>query len=535
MIRLLTSGVVVTGVLGLAWSNSLHASAQNPFPESFTIEDIVGIGGYQITGTQAFGRVGTEVAGLGDINGDGFADFALSSVTVSSPNGPAAGRTYIVFGSSTLESGPATVGDINGLNGFYADGEQAFDSLGTPAALGDFNLDGIDDFALGAYGHNNMTGRAYVVYGSPNLGSSGVMDLASLGATAGTKIDGIDAGDDAGASISAGDVNGDGKIDLIIGAEERSRVGNERDGSAFIVFGKGAQGLGPQFNLAAVNAGDGAAGIELKGDEDVSWYVKSVRSGFDLNGDGYDEVLIGGVGTSFRNARVGIPAVGFVFYGGADVGSAGPLWLDDFDGTDGFRTHGGHNIEGLGDINGDGIDDYATGFSLTPDSFVRFGEPGIGSDGAVDFDEIDGNGFLVSTSEQQSREIDRVGDLNADGYDDFATQFIYYEDLTPKYAMVIAYGGPGIGESGAVDISLDFGPNEGFVITSDIQMSAGFGGDINGDGIDDMLVYAREYDTAEAEKAGAVFVVYGRPVPEPATLAGVFCWAGMLAFRRRRA
>ena len=116
--------------------------------------------------------------------------------------------------------------DLDGTNGFVLNGIGAFDFSGrSVSSAGDVNGDGIDDLIIGAFGadpNGENSGESYVVFGGAGVGGTGIIELSALDGTNGFVLNGIDAGDFSGRSVSsAGDVNGDGVDDLIIGARKR--------------------------------------------------------------------------------------------------------------------------------------------------------------------------------------------------------------------------------------------------------------------------------------------------------------------------
>ena len=144
-------------------------------------------------------------------------------------------------GSGVGNSGLLPLSNLNGTNGFKLVGESMDSLVGYSVnAAGDFNNDGFPDIILGAIGYNNAIGRSYVVCGGPEVGATGNLSLANLNGINGFKLDGNIA-DDSGISVSnPGDIDGDGKTDLLIGAYS----GNNFVGRVYAVLGGSGVGSG---------------------------------------------------------------------------------------------------------------------------------------------------------------------------------------------------------------------------------------------------------------------------------------------------
>src|SRR5919202_87102 len=188
---------------------------------------------------------------------------------------------------------------LNGSNGFAINGIAAYDQSGfSVSSAGDVNGDGIDDLIIGARGADpngiNAAGQSYEVFGS-NSGFGASFNLSALNGSNGFAINGIAAFDLSGRSVSsAGDVNGDGFDDLIIGERSAWPDGISRAGQSYEVFGSNS-GFGASFNLSTLNGSNGFA-INGIAAGDVSGY--SVSSAGDVNGDGFDDLIIGARGAS---------------------------------------------------------------------------------------------------------------------------------------------------------------------------------------------------------------------------------------------
>ena len=203
---------------------------------------------------------------------------------------------------------------------------------------------------------------------APAAGFAASLDLSALNGSNGFRLDGIDAGDLSGRSVSgAGDVNGDGIADLVIGADGADPDGTTDAGESYVVFGSSA-GFAASLDLAGL---DGSNGFRLDGiaGNDASGF--SVSGAGDVNGDGIADLIIG------APEPEDVPPVGLGFTGesyvvfGSSGGFAASLDLSALDGTNGFRLDGidrtdqsGKSVSGAGDVNGDGVSDIIIGASL---------------------------------------------------------------------------------------------------------------------------------------------------------------------------
>jgi hypothetical protein len=185
---------------------------------------------------------------------------------------------------------------LNGTDGFVINGIDAVDLSGTSVSCaGDINGDGVDDVIIGAtYASPSGTlfaGESYVVFGGVGNGAGGSLDLSALNGANGFVINGIDAFDRSGESVSsAGDMNGDGIDDVIIGATYASPNGQIYSGESHVVFGGAGVGAGGTLDLSALN---GSNGFVINGIDASDYSGMSVSSAGDVNGDGIDDVIIG--------------------------------------------------------------------------------------------------------------------------------------------------------------------------------------------------------------------------------------------------
>ena len=398
--------------------------------------------GYTLAGIAAGDVSGISVSSAGDVNGDGYDDLIIGATGVGTVQGeydpiPGPGGTYVVYGGATGADLVLDRSTLDGTRGFALTGIANGDLLGqSVSSAGDVNGDGYDDLIIGADEAGSSAGATYVVYGGASApGTDGVLDLGALNGTNGFILNGIDAGDQSGRSVSsAGDVNGDGYDDLIIGAFLADPNGNSSAGETYIVYGgANAPGTNGVLDLSDL---DGTNGFTLTGIDANDFSGSSVSSAGDVNGDGYDDLIIGAGRANGPNGNNSGET--YIVYGGASApGTNGVLDLSDLDGTNGFTLTGidandysGTSVSSAGDVNGDGYDDLIIGAWLADPNGENSGETYIvyggasapGTDGVLDLSALDGsNGFIltgIDTLDNSGISVSSAGDVNGDGYDD---------------------------------------------------------------------------------------------------------------------
>ena len=258
-------------------------------------------------GTSA--NFGESVAGLGDVNGDGYGDIALMSLGAVDE-----GVIYVYLGGA---SGPEATASLV-LRG--ADG--VLTALGeTMAQHVDVNGDGYGDLVVGAPGAM-LVPHVYVYLGGPS----------GLSATPSQRIDSPDSGSNQFAHVmaSAGDLNGDGRSDIVVGADQW----NTQTGRAYVYLGT-PSGLATT-PIATLSGPDGTG----------TYFASAVEGAGDLDGDGFDELAVGAMGFASNTGRV------YVFRGAAIGVSAAPSWT--LDGPDGAGGYFGSSLAGNFDVENDG-------------------------------------------------------------------------------------------------------------------------------------------------------------------------------------
>ncbi|RYF90667.1 MAG: hypothetical protein EON95_16505, partial [Caulobacteraceae bacterium] len=492
-----------------------------PFPATFDLSTLDGSNGFQLAGVAATDVTGKSVASIGDINGDGYADVIVGAGLRDTP-GFNSGASYVVFGRAGGFDASLEVSDLDGTNGFRIAGlpQRAYGGYSV-AGAGDVNGDGLADLIVGAFGmapNGARSGTAYVVFGSTE-GFDADLDLTTLDGTAGFRIDGAATGDYVGWSVaSAGDVNGDGVDDVIVGAK-RAQPNGAQSGAGYVVFGS-ADPFSAAISLSTL---DGTNGFKLSGAAAGDYAGWSVSSAGDVNSDGFDDVLVGARAADNNGANSGAAYVVF----GAAAGFAPELQLSSLNGVNGFTIVGaaggdqaGLSVSSAGDVNGDGHDDLIIGAHRANSSagaaFVVFGKTG-GFGSTLNLAGLDGtNGFQIggaAAGERVGWQVASAGDVNGDGFDDLIVGAPYADKGGTDTGAAYVVFGRAAPFNASLDVTTLNGTN-GFVIAGqspDDHLGYGVGsaGDVNNDGVDDLIVGAWGVDQ-NATDAGMAYVILGR-------------------------
>lgn len=513
-----------------------------------------GTGGFVIRGRDPGDRFGTAVASAGDINGDGYDDLIIGAPLAAGAGNARAlsGESYVIFGSAGGFSATIDLADIAaGVGGFALFGQSTGDeSGGAVASAGDINGDGIDDLIIGAPQQGNLgtgdpdllAGRTYVMFGRVG-GPITSVDLGAIAdGTNGFVIDGQSGTDTfSGQSVaSAGDINGDGLDDLVIGVPYAVGAGGLplAAGRSYVLFGSNT-GFSASISLPSLAAGIGGFVIYGEDGSDLSGW--SVTSAGDINGDGHDELIIGAPhAASAGNAR-SLAGDSYVVFGHAGGFGAGIHLSDIAAGTGGFVVHGqefhdesGTSVASAGDVNGDGFDDLiigapggdaaANGKSGAGDTYVVFGKAG-GFGASLDLTQIAGGigGFVIfgqDITDGSGISVSGAGDINGDGIDDLligANHAAGAANATPDSGDIYVV----FGKSGAfrapVDLENVAAGLDGFVIHGEASgdlagSSVAAAGDIDGDGFADIVIGAplSAGDGGASPGSGSGYVVLGR-------------------------
>jgi len=413
-----------------------------------------------VGGEQAGAASGIAVALAGDVNGDGFGDILIAA---QSHDGlySHSGKAYLVYGPvdtpESLSTADAT---------FEGESESAY--LNEVAAAGDVNGDGFDDILLGAGDEDvgaNQSGKAYVVLGPPDPVMSPVASYHGEGAShvAGSSVAGV------------GDVDADGFDDILIGANGYS--GNT--GRAYLVYGP----MSGDDSLASADArltgewGGDRAGIDVAGAGDV-------------NGDGYDDMLVGAYGASHLGVNAG---KAYLVLGPLDhdlpLGSADAMFFGEVDGD-----NAGYSVAGAGDVDGDGNDDVLIGAyandevgNLAGKAYLLRGP----LSGWIGLDTADAEFRGEDAEDQSGRRLAGAGDVNGDGYDDLLIGAPGSDGAGANSGRAYLLLGP---QAGTVDLDDASALITGEYAGDSAGTAVGGGADVDGDGLDDIVIGASGFD-----------------------------------------
>lgn len=454
-----------------------------------------------LTGEAVSNYFGSSLSSAGDVNGDGYDDVIVGASGYNSNTG----RAYIYYGGSPMNSNADVL----------MTGESTVNYFGCSVSkAGDVNGDGYYDVIVGAYGYSAAMGRAYVYYGGSSMNNAA--DVTMTGEIAGSNF---------GTSVSsAGNVNGDGYSDVIVGANNYNSLtgrvyiflGSSSMDNSADVFLNGEFGLGSSYGYSVALAGDvngdgysdvivstpfygsnsgkaylylgsssmnNVADATFTGDGSASFFGLSVSSAGDINEDGYSDIIIGAYAYNSSTGRA------FVFFGGTAMDNAVDIMVTG----EGTNNYFGYSVTSTNDMNGDGKREFIVG---AYGSNSNLGKIYFYQNSFSGFDIPDETFLGPSAGSFFGYSLSNAGDVNGDGYQDIIVGAYAVNSTTG--IVYIYYGGNVLNNT--ADVTL-----YGAASNSYFGESVSGAGDVNGDGYSDVIVGATNYSTG----TGRAYIYFG--------------------------
>jgi Secretion system C-terminal sorting domain/FG-GAP repeat/FG-GAP-like repeat len=422
-----------------------------------------------VESNQVNAYMGFSVASAGDVNGDGYSDVIVGSYLYD--NGQSdEGRAFVYHGSAAgINSIAAATVESNQIDAWFG---------WSVASAGDVNGDGYSDVILGVvqYGNGQLfEGAAFVYHGS----------AAGISSTVAATLESNQALALMGWSVaSAGDINGDGYGDVIVGVPNYDN-GQNNEGAAFVYHG----------SAGGINTTASATVESNQANASMGW---SVASAGDINGDGYSDVIVGAY--RYDNGQTNEGAA-FVYHGSASgIITTAAATLE----SNQANASMGWSVASAGDVNGDGYSDvivgayqYDSGQAEEGAAFVFHGSAsGINTTAAVTVESnqaVAGMGISVAS----------VGDVNGDSYSDVIVGAYLYDNGQSDEGAVLVYHGSASGINSTVAATVESNQTD-----ARMGWSVASAGDVNGDGYSDVIVGAYLFDNGQTDE-GAAFIYHG--------------------------
>lgn len=442
----------------------------------------------------------------GDINCDGVDDVLIGAPYTNIGPRSYQGSAFVIFGRKGGAGKTVDVRELDGKNGFRLDALPNFHFTLPVTGIDDFNGDGCADIAFAQLHREDRPAqwRVVVVFGRPEAfppvvdteaeidSHRGMQVIADLGGISYEKI----------LTLASSDLNGDGLGDLVIGAPEESS-------SVFVVFGS-------TDARSAVNVKDldGTNGFRISG-RSVEQFGAALDTAGDVNADGVEDLLIGALGYGWEG-RGGA----YVLFGrSSGFPSVLPFTPKSWPGlqftADEEWFTAAESVSGVGDVNGDGYGDIlTTGSSSGEAAFLVFGRERWPSPANPLRELRKGSALklLDHGTDADRMAVSKAGDFDGDGIADFAVSLP--RAYTVESGKTFVLYGDEKGLSGTMNLEVIdrsqgvtiVGPKHNYMV----GLALAGGGDINGDGRDDLVLSAPSKNAHWGDR-GSAYVVFGKP------------------------
>ena len=413
---------------------------------------------------------GYSVSSAGDVNQDGYSDVLVSAVYFD--NGEEnEGQVYLHLGSASgLSTVASWMGESNQINGWFGS---------SVSTAGDVNGDGYSDVLVGSSGFNNgetQEGVAHLYLGSSSglaATASWTMESDQIGALFGNSLG------------AAGDVNGDGYADVVVGAPFFDN-GQTDTGQVYLY-------MGSPSGLSTTASWSGGS------DQLGALYGVSVSTAGDVNGDGYADVVVGV--PRFDNGETD-KGMAVLYLGSASGLSTAPDWTveasQDLTGYT-FEAEFGFSVSTAGDVNGDGFSDVIVGARTFPSGGVPEGRAflylGSGSGLSTSASWV---GEPNQTNAWYGYSVSSAGDVNGDGFADVMVGASHFSNGEVQEGSAFLY----LGSAGGLSTVATW-TGESNQVGAEYGHSVSSAGDINNDAASDVIIGAHWAENGEGTEGRA--------------------------------
>lgn len=493
------------------------------FPASFSLSSLNGLNGFQVYGLNSSDYLGLDIGRLGDFNGDSYPDFLLGARNASRAGYVSNGAVYVIFGTPTGFPQLLDLNLLNGTNGFQITGKSSGALFGYSFSAVDIDADGYPDLLIGAP-FQDASGTIYGFWGGPNLGAWSI-NLNNLSGK-GFELSGEFPGNLLGTSIHGGrDINGDGLDDAIFSAPGY----NNSIGRSYLLWGR------PDLRNTSFSLNNFSAyGVKINGEAPSDLSGQRVRLLYDVNGDPFDDVLIGAVGARTSTGRQ------YLLSGGPTISSSPEIQLSDIRSPSGVLFNGevagdqsGWSLGPLRDFNGDGLGDFLIGAwqssgnkgASSGRTYLVYGNPSFKNISTFELATLTNQTGSIINGEKPGDAsgywVESIDDFDGDGREDFMIGAgpASHGNLTFEGRTYFFRGaGRGLFQNSTIDLGGLDGLN-GFSV--DGAESGDYSGsriadmgDINGDGLSDVMISSYRASRNGLFQSGCVHALYGDMSPQ---------------------